>query len=156
VLAALLALGAVAGVIAAIVLSGGNDKPAAAPRERTVTLTQKGTTVQKTVTAPTTSPPAPTPPPAASSSQSGVALNNAGYQKQQAGDYAGALPLLQQAVAKLNGTGVPDEGYANYNLGYTLLQLGRCSEAIQYLERAKQLEPSRHEPKDALKQAKRC
>ena len=156
VLAALLALGAVAGLVAAILLSGGDDKPAAAPRERTVTLTQKGTTVQTTVTAPTTPPPAPTPPPAASSSQSGVALNNAGYQKQQAGDYAGALPLLQRAVAKLNGTGIPDEGYANYNLGYTLLQLGRCSEAIQYLERAKKLEPSRHEPKDALKQAKRC
>jgi len=129
---------------------------AAAPRVRTVTLTQKGTTVQRTVTAPTTPPPPPTPPPAASSSQSGFALNDAGYQKQQAGDYAGALPLLQQAVAKLNGTGVAYEGYANYNLGYTLLQLGRCSEAIQYLERAKKLEPSRHEPKDALKQAKRC
>jgi tetratricopeptide (TPR) repeat protein len=151
VLTALLALGAVAGGIAAILLSGGNDKPAAAPRERTVTLTQKGTTVQRTVTAPTTPPPA-----AASSSQSGVALNLAGYHKQQAGDYAGALPLLQQAVAKLSGTGVPDEGYANYNLGYTLLQLGRCLEAVQYLERAKELEPSRHEPKDALKQAKRC
>jgi len=158
VLAAVLALGAVAGVVAAILLSGGSDKPkaAAAPRVRTVTLTQKGTTVQRTVTAPTTPPPPPTPPPAASSSQSGFALNDAGYQKQQAGDYAGALPLLQQAVAKLNGTGVAYEGYANYNLGYTLLQLGRCSEAIQYLERAKKLEPSRHEPKDALKQAKRC
>jgi serine/threonine protein kinase len=156
-LAALLALGLIAGVIAAILLSGGNDKPkGAADRIRTVTLTQKGTTVQRTVTAPTAPPPSPTPPPAASSSQSGVALNLAGYNKQQAGDYAGALPLLQQAVAKLNGTGVPDEGYANYNLGYTLLQLGRCSEAVQYLERAKKLEPSRHEPKDALKQAKRC
>ena len=36
---------------------------------------------------------------------SGAALNNAGYAKMQAGDYAGALPLLQQAVQKLNGTG---------------------------------------------------
>jgi tetratricopeptide (TPR) repeat protein len=74
----------------------------------------------------------------------------------QAGDYNGALPLLQQAVAKLSGAGYPYEAYANYNLGYTLLQLGRCSEAIPYLQTAKQLEPQRHEPQDALKNAKHC
>jgi tetratricopeptide (TPR) repeat protein len=74
----------------------------------------------------------------------------------QAGDYAGALPLLQQAVAKLSGVGFPNEAYANYNLGYTLLQLGSCSEAVPYLERAQQLEPHRHEPKDALKRAEHC
>ena len=73
-----------------------------------------------------------------------------------AGDYAGALPLLQQAVAKLSGVGYPTEAYANYNLGYTLLQLGRCSEAVPYLETARQLEPQRHEPRDALKSAKHC
>ena len=74
----------------------------------------------------------------------------------QAGDYAGALPLLRQAVAKLNGVGYPTEAYANYNLGYTLLQLGSCGEAIPYLEQAEQLEPQRREPKDALKQAQHC
>ena len=47
--------------------------------------------------------------------------------------------------------GYPYEAYANYNVGYTLLQLGRCNEAIPYLERAQRLEPQRHEPKDALK-----
>ena len=31
----------------------------------------------------------------------------------QAGDFAGALPLLQQAVTKLSGVGYPDEAYAN-------------------------------------------
>jgi Tfp pilus assembly protein PilF len=74
----------------------------------------------------------------------------------RAGDYAGALPLLQQAVAKLSGVGFPLEAYANYNLGYTLLQLGRCNTAVPYLERALQLEPQRHEPRDALKRAKHC
>ncbi len=73
-----------------------------------------------------------------------------------AGDYVGALPLLQQAVAKLSGVGFPNEAYANYNLGYTLLQLGRCDAAIPYLEQAKRLEPERHEPKDALARAKHC
>ena len=85
-----------------------------------------------------------------------MSLNNAGYTKMRAGDYAGALPLLQQAVRKLSGTGAPDEAYANYNLGYTLLQLGRCSEALGYLQTAQRLEPDRHEPKDAAKQAHRC
>src|SRR6266536_3782288 len=156
-LAALLALAAVGGAIAAIVLTNGNGKSKSAPpaQPRTVTVTTQGSTVQTTVTAATTTPPPPPPAPA-SSSLSGSALNDAGYSKMQAGDYAGALPLLQQAVAKLSGVGFPNEAYANYNLGYTLLQLGRCSEAVPYLERAQQLEPQRHEPKDALKRAKHC
>ena len=74
----------------------------------------------------------------------------------KAGDYAGAVPLLRQAVAKLSGVGYPTEAYANYNLGYTLLQLGSCDEAVPYLEKAKQLEPQRHEPKDALQRARHC
>ena len=152
-LAALLALLAICGAIAAIVLTNGDNNPkASAPlRPRTVTITHPGSTVQTTVTSPTTPPP-----PTSSSSLSGSALNDAGYSKMQAGDYAGALPLLQQAVAKLSGVGYPYEAYANYNVGYTLLQLGRCNEAVPYLERAQRLEPQRHEPKDALKRAKHC
>jgi tRNA A-37 threonylcarbamoyl transferase component Bud32 len=160
VLGALLALAAVGGAIAAIVLTNGDTKTKAAvpPRPKTVTtvVTRQGSTVQTTVTAPTATPPPPTPPPASSGSLSGEALNEAGYNKMQAGDYAGALPLLQQAVAKLSGVGYPNEAYANYNLGYTLLQLGQCSEAVPYLERAQQLEPQRHEPRDALKRTKHC
>jgi eukaryotic-like serine/threonine-protein kinase len=155
-LVALLALGAVGGAIAAVLLTSNDTKTAAPPRERTVTtvVTQQGSTVEKTVTTPASSPPPP--PPAPPSSLSGSQLNKAGYQKQQAGDYAGALPLLRQAVAKLAGVGYPTEAYANYNLGYTLLQLGRCADAIQYLETAKKLEPQRSEPRDALKQAHAC
>jgi Flp pilus assembly protein TadD len=74
----------------------------------------------------------------------------------RAGDYAGALPLLQQAVAKLGGVGYPTEAYANYNLGYTLLQLGRCDEAVGYLKKARKLEPERSEPRAALARAKAC
>ena len=157
-LVALVALLAIAGAIAAIVLTNGNDNSnASAPlRPRTVTITHPGSTIQTTITAPTTSPPPPPTTSPGSSSLSGSALNDAGYRKLQAGDYAGALPLLQQAVAKLNGVGYPYEAYANYNLGYTLLQLGRCDEAIPYLEQAKKLEPQRHEPKDALARAKHC
>jgi serine/threonine-protein kinase len=161
-LAALLALGAVGGAIAAVLLTSGDSKPKAAPLPRprprvtTVIVTRQGSTVQTTVTAPTTSPSTSPPPTTSPSSLSGSALNDAGYRKMQAGDYNGALPLLQQAVAKLSGAGFPIEAYANYNLGYTLLQVGRCTEAVPYLEKAKQLEPSRREPKDALKRAKKC
>jgi eukaryotic-like serine/threonine-protein kinase len=150
-LAALLALGAIGGAVAAIVLADGGSKPAAAPpAPRTVTtvVTRQGTTVQATVPA---TPPAPT-----QSSLSGRAADLAGYYKMRAGDYAGALPLLRQAVQRLSGAGFPNEAYANYNLGYTLLQLGQCNEAMPYLETAKALEPQRHEPQDALKAARHC
>ena len=159
ILVALLALAAVAGAIAAIVLSSGSDKTKASapPVPRTVTVTTQGSTGVTTVT--TQQPPPPSPPPSpapASSSLSGSALNDAGFAKMQAGDYTGALPLLRQAVTKLRGVGYPSEAYANYNLGYTLLQLGRCSEAIPYLQQAQRLEPQRHEPKDALQRARHC
>jgi eukaryotic-like serine/threonine-protein kinase len=157
--AALLALGAIGGAIAAIVLTN-DDKTtkAAPPRGRTVTtvVTRQGSTLQTTVTVPSATPPPSPPPPTSPSSLSGLQLNDAGYRKMQAGDYAGALPLLRQAVAKLSGVGYPNEAYANYNLGYTLLQLGQCGEAIPYLERAKKLEPQRSEPQDALKAAHKC
>jgi Tfp pilus assembly protein PilF len=76
----------------------------------------------------------------------------------QQGRYVEALPLLQRAVPALAGVGPADpaEGYANYNLGYTLVQLGRCSEGQTYLERAQQLEPDRKEVHKALQQAKHC
>ena len=85
------------------------------------------------------------------SSTSSIAL-------QRQGNYAAALPLLQQAVQTLAGTGPSDpyEGYANYNLGYTLYRLGRCSEAVTYLRRAERLEPQRSEPKAIRKRAQHC
>jgi eukaryotic-like serine/threonine-protein kinase len=155
---ALLALAALGGAVAAIVLTGGGGKPkpTPAPARTVTTVVTQGTTVQTTVTTSTSPSTSPPPAPPSSASLSGSQLNDAGYTKMQAGDYAGALPLLRQAVAKLSGVGYPTEAYANYNLGYTLLQLGRCNEAIPYLEQAKTLEPQRHEPKDALQRAKHC
>ena len=62
----------------------------------------------------------------------------------QRGDYAAALRPLRQAVSLLRGAGPADpyEAYADYNLGYTLLQLGRCHAAIPPLQRASHLESS--------------
>jgi eukaryotic-like serine/threonine-protein kinase len=155
----LAALFAIGGALAAAMLGGGTDKPAAAPPVSVKTVTQQGTTVQQTVTvsapAPTTTAAATTT--SASAGSNGDALNAQAYELMQRGDYAGALPLLQQAVQALQGqNGDVNNGYANYNLGVTLIRLGRCSEAIPYLETAKQLEPGRHEVHDALKIAQHC
>jgi eukaryotic-like serine/threonine-protein kinase len=151
ILAVLLLLGVAGGSLAAYLVTRGGGKAAAPPRItvlRTVTRASGTTTVQVTTSA--TSAPAPP--------TGGHALNDAGYAKMQAGDFAGALPLLRRAVAQLRGTGPADpyEAYANYNLGYTLLALGSCSEAIPYLRRALELEPQRHEPRQALRRAERC
>ncbi len=164
-LAVLLLAAAVAGAALAYFLTrdDGSNQPAARPRVTTVLQTvtkptgQTTTVVQQTTVQaapPTTTAAAP---PAAGGA-SGHALNDQGYSRMQAGDFAGAVPLLQQAVQKLRGTGPSDpyEGYANYNLGYSLLQVGRCAEAIPYLQRADSLEPSRHEPRQALHRAEKC
>jgi tRNA A-37 threonylcarbamoyl transferase component Bud32 len=156
--ALLLAAGAIGAVVAAIVTSGGSS-----PTLVTHTVAGPGgtTTVRQTVTRQTTAAapaPAPPPPPPPAVGADGHTLNNQGYSLQQRGDYAGALPLLQQAVQKLAGVGPTDpyEGYANYNLGYTLYRLGRCSEAVIYLRRAERLEPQRSEPKAIRKRAQHC
>jgi serine/threonine-protein kinase len=154
---ALLVAGGIAGAIAAAVFTG--DKTAT-PKTRTVVkkVTRPGTTAETTVTTATTAPSTATTPPGATAVPvaSGAALNDAGYTKMQAGDYAGALPLLQQAVAKLRGVGYPNEAFANYNLGYTLLQLGRCDEAMSYLKTAQRLEPWRTEVDQAISRATDC
>jgi serine/threonine protein kinase len=163
-LALLLAAG-VGGAIAASVLthgSGGKRNASVPPPAKasvsvkTVVTTAPGQTVVTTVEAST---PAATTTPATSSAVSTsdpVALNNQGWYDIQHGDYNGALPLLQQAVQELQGSSSITRAYANYNLGITLIALGRCSEAVPYLDVAKQIEPGRHEVHDALKQARKC
>jgi len=67
-------------------------------------------------------------------------LNDAGYAKMQHGDYAGALPLLEQAVQKLDGTGKLYEAFAKYNLAYTRYQLGNCDGVLDLLDQAEAIE----------------
>ena len=53
------------------------------------------------------------------------------------------------------GSSDPYEGWANYNLGYTLLQLGRCDESLAPLERSDQLQ-DRGELDAAITAAEQC
>ncbi len=148
----LLALLAIGGGIAATMLDDGSRSGASVLVK---TVTEQGQTVHQTVTE-TAPPPTTTvaPPPG---STGGDALNAQAFQLMQRGDFAGALPLLQQAVQTLQGqTGDVNNGYANYNLGITLIRLGRCADAVPYLDAAQHLEPGRHEVHDALKIARRC
>ena len=138
--AALLVLGAVAGALMAFALTRGHDKPArttVVTRTERVTTQGQVTTVEKPVTV-TTSPTVP-------AGASGAALNNAGYAKMRDGDYAGALPLLQRAVQKLQGTRSLDEAYADYNLAYTRYQLGSCDGVRELLDRSKSIQGHRSE-----------
>jgi serine/threonine protein kinase len=67
---------------------------------------------------------------------SGVELNEQGFARMQQGDYAGAVPILQQAVASW-----PEDSrdlnyaYALFNLGKSLNRSGQPDEAIPYLEK---------------------
>jgi serine/threonine-protein kinase len=63
-----------------------------------------------------------------------VALNDQGYALMQEGQFDEAIPLLQQAVAGLEGGGEITYAYALFNLGSALRQAGRSEEAIPILE----------------------
>jgi serine/threonine-protein kinase len=139
----LLAAGLGGGIAASLLDDGGGS---AAPSVSIKTVTAPGTTVVTT---------AQSPPTAAAADPH--ALNDQAYVLMRRGDYAGALPLLQRAVQGLAGhDGDVYTGYANYNLGVTLIALGRCAEAVPALETAWRLERGRHEIRDAIKQARRC
>ena len=128
--------------------------PPAAPQKVTVTLerTLPGTTVIRTVTDAIPS----APPPAAGDLSAGEAavLNDQAYGLMREGRYEEALPLLRRALTALRGTftsGFRYEAYAEYNLGKTLAELGRCGEALPHLERSEDLQGAR-EPITAAKE----
>jgi tetratricopeptide (TPR) repeat protein len=152
----ILVVALIAGGVLAALLATRDSKTAAPTRARTIitTVTGPGQTVRQTVTAAT--PPAPTTT-AGTSGGSGSQLNNDGYAKMRQGDYAGALPLLEQAVQKLSGSGSTDEAYADYNLAYTRRALGQCTDVLGLLDRSQAIQGHRKEIDRLRKDAqKRC
>jgi eukaryotic-like serine/threonine-protein kinase len=131
---AVLAAAVAAGIAAAVLATRGGGNSRVVVR----TVTRPGTTVERTVT---TAPPVPSTTP----STNGSDLNNEGFAKMQAGDYRGALPLLEQAVSDLRGSGSFDEAYADYNLASTRFALGTCDGVLALLDTSQRIQGHRKE-----------
>jgi eukaryotic-like serine/threonine-protein kinase len=157
---ALLALGALAGGILAFALTRGGSEPRTSERTRTLFTTQQGQVRTVRVTtqvqspapppspppAPVSPPPAPpaSPPPAVGGASPSTMVDQAtGLMRQ--GRYDQALPIAQQALQKLQGSGQIYEAYASYDVGKSLAELGRCSEALPYIKRSEKLQGHRSE-----------
>ena len=65
------------------------------------------------------------------------------------GQFGQALPIAQQALQKLKGSGELYEGYANYNVGRSLIELGRCDEGLPYIDASEAIQGSRREFREA-------
>jgi predicted Ser/Thr protein kinase len=148
-----LAVAGLAGVALAAVLTSGEEETTPTVRVKTVVTTAPGTTAEVTVTAePPPPPPAEPPPPAAGAS--GAELNDQGFALMQQGDYNAALPLLEQAVTKLNGSGEIAEAYALYNLAATRAALGNCDGVEDLLARSEAIQGKRKEFKRVRKECR--
>ena len=90
-------------------------------------------------------------------SQDGRTLNDAAFALIKAHEYSRALPLARKA-ARTAQKGTVTRGYAIFNLGFTLLHLGRCKESLPPLQLALKLE-SRSQQKfisPEIKRARAC
>lgn len=123
---------ALVGVGLAAALTGGDD---GRPEAQTVTTARTETVV---TTAPATTQEEPLPPPPTGSA-SGQALTDQATSLMKDGRYEEALPVARRALQQLAGSGQTYEGYANYNVGRSLVELDRCDEALPYLDRREQL-----------------
>ena len=148
----------VLGVGAALVVFRDDPpQPAAAPETtgagRQTTAPPPSTTVaQPTEPAEPATPP--TGPANAISVEQAADLNDEAFALMRDGRWQEALPLLERAVPALRGTYSDSfryEAYAEYNLGRTLVELGRCDPAVPHLERSRDLQGNRREIKDALR-----
>jgi serine/threonine-protein kinase len=155
-LVALLAFVAAVIAIAVVVLGGGGGgEDATGPR-----ASKSGQTKQKSDSgsagkAQNASTPAPAPQPeetdseqaesegaepAGTDPEGGATLNQQGYELIQAGEYAAAVPVLEEAVTSFPaGSEDLDYAYALFNLGSALRLSGRPEEAIPVLEERLQI-----------------
>lgn len=144
-----------AGVFAAL-LASTDREPSKAARPDRITVTARGRTVVRTVTQSTR---------AATVARTSVAAVDApsksnatatglrGYARMQAGDYAGALPFLEEAAQGLQGAGSLDEAYNDYNLALSLERTSGCSpRVLQLLDESEAIQGHRA-PIDRLRRA---
>jgi tetratricopeptide (TPR) repeat protein len=143
---AALAAGALALVVAGLAAAwassggGGDTRTVVVTRTSTTTTTVRADPTVETVTVQT-----PTQSTPSGAGRSGASLNDDGFRLLRAGDYEAALPLLEQAVARLSGTGGLAEAYASYNLALTRFALGRCDDVLELLQRSEEVQGARKE-----------
>jgi tetratricopeptide (TPR) repeat protein len=141
--------------LAAALASDDDGGEAARPQVRTQTITQpvteEGRTVLQTQTVTTTAAPPATTAPTDDDDEGGgggggdgslgdaIRLTDEATALIDQGRYDEALVRAQEALAIVEGTGHDYEAYANYDVGKALAELGRCEEALPYLERREQL-----------------
>jgi serine/threonine protein kinase len=156
---AVLASAAIVGALLAAALAGGDNTPSLAS---TVTVEAERVTVTET-TAPPPPPPPPPPPSTATSPPpppqpaggTGEELTDQATALMREGRYVEALAVAQQALQTLSGTGELYEAYANYNVGRSLIELGRCEEGLPYIDTSMRLQGQRRELVEARKQCRK-
>jgi serine/threonine-protein kinase len=156
-----LALALLGGLVAYALTRDDDEPQSQQPQGRTVVrtlvTTAPGTTQRVTVTTQAEEPPPEEEePPPQQQGGDGVALTDQSTQLLNDGRYEEALPIAQQALAALQGSGELYEAYANYNVGKSLLGLGRCAEAIPYFDRSEQIQGERKEITRDRKAAEKC
>ena len=139
---ALLAAGIVAAALVAVV----GDDPGGRSNAASTTAAQPPPAApEPPPPAPEPPPPAPEPPPPSPPPSSAADLNDDGFALMQSGNFSDALPLFEQAVASLAGSGTLAEAYASYNLAYTRLALGSCDGVLALLDRSESVQGERRE-----------
>jgi serine/threonine-protein kinase len=143
--ALLVVAGVAAGIGTAVLVTRDGSHPARVA----VTVTAKGRTATAQARPPTTGAastraPAPT-------GSSGRTLALEGYSRMRAGDYTGALPLLEQAAGRLRGSGSIDEAYNDYNLAVALAKTDGCSARVTELLAASERIQGHRSEIDALR-----
>jgi serine/threonine protein kinase len=168
---ALIALAAAA-VVAAVLLSSGDDGQGGEPPTQRQQDRQQAQTDQGERDSAETAPQQPTQPDQSADTETapaqpapaeqpevdparGVALNEQGFALMGEGDFAGAVPVLRQAVASWPEDSTDLEyAYALFNLGKSLNQSGSAAEAIPYLEKRLRWSNQRGVVKQELKLAR--
>lgn len=129
------------GAALAAVLAGRDGETTAGSTTVLTTITAPGTTSEVTVTTTTASEPTTVEQPAGDP----IALTDQATALMRAGRWEEALAVAQQAYSALQGSGQRYEAYAAYDVGRSLVELGRCEEALPFLDRSQQIQGRRGE-----------
>ena len=130
---------------------GGSDALPPTTVIRTTTVAGEPQVRTVTVEAQPVTPPAASTgalPVTAPSTASGSALNDQGFRLLKAGDASAALPILERAVAALQGSGSLTEAYALYNLALARFSTGDCTGVKDMLDSSRKIQGDRSEIKD--------